>query len=136
VTGPNFVVDIRRHRGNSNYVIELVNRYCSGLSGANPKWLVRPDQSHLLPPDHLIGEADPSDRSWTGRISEIVVQSARNAQNGDAGGPFWVLSYDNYLLTEIRKINSESMPITTVHIAPAPRPRGRHLWYCTSGCSR
>jgi hypothetical protein len=116
MTGRKYIVDIRRHRGlNSSYAVELVGRFCSGSPGAVVEWLVRPDQAHLIPPDHIIGQADPLDHSWTTRICERLVQLSAT-QNGGTGTPVWVLSYDNLLLAQAQKLNTEKQHITSVHL--------------------
>jgi len=116
MTGSVLIVDIRRHRGNSNLVIELVGRNYPAANGVVPKWLVRPDQAHLLPPDRILGQADQVDGSWAGRIVDLVVQSAAKAQNGETGTPSWVLSYDMCIVSEIRKLTASGFAVTAVHI--------------------
>jgi hypothetical protein len=116
MTESRLVVDIRRHRGNSNYMIELVGRFSPG---AAVEWLVRPDQAHLLSPESIIGQAESSDRSWSSRICEYLVQSVggNGTQNHAASGGFWVLSYDNYLLAEVHKLSQQNIKVTTKHLS-------------------
>jgi len=115
------VADIRRHRGDTNYIVELVGRFSPG---AAVDWLVRPDQAHLLPPEHIIGQAESSDRSGTSRICEHLVQSVRrNGTQNHAGSGFWVLSYDNHLLAEVCKLNLDGLTLTTQHLSELFRLR-------------
>jgi len=111
-----YIVDIRRHRGESAYVIELVGRFCSRTPGAAVDWMVRPDQARLLPSAHVIGQADQCDINGATRICERLVQLGKETQNGGASGPFWVLSYDNYVLAEASKLKSGVLPVETLHL--------------------
>jgi hypothetical protein len=117
MTGRKFIVDIRRHRGNSDYAVELIGRFCSGTPGAVVAWLVRPDQAHLIPPDRVFGQADSTDSNWPDRIYQHLVQPNHDAQNGGTGSPFWVLSYDNYLLAQVRALSAGKVSVTTSHIS-------------------
>jgi len=69
MTNTRIIADIRRHRGDSSFIIELVRRFAA-VSAATVDWLVRTDQAPLLPPDQVIGQADPLDSSWAARIRE------------------------------------------------------------------
>src|SRR5947209_6002214 len=108
-----FTVDIRRHRGDCAFIVELVNRFCSGFSERTMEWLVRPDQAHLLPPASIIGEADQFDGTWAHRIRDRLAQ---HAQNGASGSTFWVLSYDNLVLIPAERLSLPNVQIKTKHL--------------------
>lgn len=109
-----FVVDIRRNRGDSRLLIELVRRFCSSFPGANVEWLVRPDQAHLLPSDHILGQAAQFDVSWTPRIRDRLIQIA---QSDITGGSLWVLSYDNMVLAEAQSLRLANMDVSHKHLS-------------------
>ncbi len=108
-----FIVDIRRHRGDSNFIIGLVARYCSGFPDTTVEWLVRGDQAPLLQPDSILGQGDQFDGGWALRVSELLV---RQAQNVAAGGTFWVLSYDNVFLSQAGRMTLPNVTVRTMHL--------------------
>jgi hypothetical protein len=87
--------------------------------GSAVEWLVRPDQAHLLSPECVIGQAESCDRSWTGRLSEHLFQSVNgnSTQGLTACSGLWVLSYDNFLLVEVHKLNQKGLSVTTKHLS-------------------
>jgi hypothetical protein len=100
--GRNHVVaDIRRHRGNSHFIVELVHQFCSRLEGATTEWVVRPDQAHLLPSGPILLEADEFDASVASRLRERLIVNGR----GEFDGSLWLLSYDNNVLQSAININ-------------------------------
>ena len=108
-----FVVDIRRNRGDSRLIIELVRRFCSSYFGATVEWLVRPDQAHLLPPDHIFGQGGQFDTSWTARIRDRLILLS---QGDNAGGSLWVLSYDNNVLAETQGLGLTNVTVNHKHL--------------------
>lgn len=126
-----FVVDIRRNRGDSRLVIDLVRRFCSGFPGATVEWLVRPDQAHLLPSDHILGQGGQFDVSWTARIRDRLIQLA---QSDMTGGSLWVLSYDNMMLSEAQNLRLANFNVSYKHLselikgASVARPRFESAW--------
>src|ERR1039457_1819198 len=81
------------------------------------KWLwivlIRPDQANLLPPEHVIGPADSLDTSWSTRIRDCFVQMAQ----GDPGGSFWALSYDNAVLAPCEQLKlTHGLQISSKHL--------------------
>jgi hypothetical protein len=111
-----FVVDIRKHRGDSRFVVELVRCFCSRSRGATIDWLVRPDQTDLIPPESIIGTAEPSDRTWGTRLRDHLVQISQKDQNA-TGGAFYLLSYDNWVLNLARVASPSSATVTALHIS-------------------
>jgi hypothetical protein len=109
-------VDIRKHRGDSGFAVELVRCFSSRFTGAALDWLVRPNQAHLIPPEPVLGTADEFDKSWGPRLRDRLVQSAHEDQDA-TGGAFLVLSYDNFLLNEVKTANTSSIPLTAIHIS-------------------
>jgi hypothetical protein len=115
---PTFIVDIRRHRGNSNPLIGAVGRYCSAQGAVVVEWLVRPDQAHLLQGLPVIGQADPFDSSWVTRVCERVVQFSYDTQKGGPNGDrLWVLTYDNMLIARVHLLKEQGNPVEAVHFA-------------------
>jgi hypothetical protein len=89
MTPNRFVVDIRRHRGGSSFVIELVRRFCSENGATAVEWIVRPDQADLLPPAEIAAQGESNDIELASRIRDRVIGYA---QSDPAGGLLWVLS--------------------------------------------
>ena len=107
------IADLRRHRGDSSFVIELVRRFASVYGAMTVDWVVRPDQANLLPPEHVIGQADSLDTSWSTRIRDCFVQMAQ----GDPGGSFWALSYDNAVLAPCEQLKlTHGLQISSKHL--------------------
>ena len=107
------IADLRRHRGDSSFVIELVRRFASVYGAMTVDWVVRPDQANLLPPEHVIGQADSLDTSWSTRIRDCFVQMAQ----GDPGGSFWALSYDNAVLAPCEQLKlTHGLQINSKHL--------------------
>src|ERR1039457_5584303 len=71
------IADLRRHRGDSSFVIELVRRFASVYGAMTVDWVVRPDQANLLPPEHVIGQADSLDTSWPAGHENDISKAAR-----------------------------------------------------------
>ena len=108
------LVDIRLHRGDSRFIIELARRFSSGLAGATVEWVVRPDQAHLLPSDHIFANGDRWDANCTARIRDRLIQTAQS-ENPD--GSLWVLSYDPAVLFEGRQLQSTGRRVTAKDLA-------------------
>jgi hypothetical protein len=110
-----FIIDIRRHRGDSNFIIGLINRFMAGQPVVAVEWLVRPDQAASLPPQSVIGQADSNDRSWATGIATRIRQLS---QSGQEGLEIMVLSYDGYLLNGAeRLVYSDNLPVKTKHLS-------------------
>lgn len=92
MTNARLVADLRRHRGDANWIIELINSFASQKE-LTVGWLVRPDQESLVNQDQLFGVAGPTDDTWSEKINGHF---ATITQNGSTG-PFWVLTYDTNL---------------------------------------
>jgi hypothetical protein len=114
MTQNRLVADIRRHKGGSNFIIELVRRFCSENGATEVEWLVRPDQAHLLPPAEIAGEGEPAEIDWTPRIRDRVIGYS---QSDPAGGSLWVLSYDNQLLMVIGGLITAYKHVRVKHLA-------------------
>src|ERR1039457_2977331 len=71
------IADLRRHRGDSSFVIEMVRRFASVYGAMTVDWVVRPDQANLLPPEHVIGQADSLDTSWSPGHENDISKAAR-----------------------------------------------------------
>src|ERR1039457_5236096 len=97
------------------------------------KWLwivlIRPDQANLLPPEHVIGPADSLDTSWSTRIRDCFVQMAQ----GDPGGSFWALSYDNAVLAPCEQLKlTHGLQISSKHLRELIS-QSSHLCPCACG---
>ncbi len=109
-----FLLDIRRHRGDSNFIIGLINRFMADLPVVAVEWLVRMDQAALVPREFVIGQADFSDPSWAAGIATRIRQLS---QSGQEGLEFVVLSYDGYLLNSAeRLVYSDNLRVKTKHL--------------------
>jgi hypothetical protein len=110
-----FIIDIRRHRGDSNFIIGLINRFMAGLSVVAVEWLVRPDQAALVPQQSVIGQSDANDQSWATGIATRIRQLSQSEQEGLE---FMVLSYDGFLLNSSeRLVYSDNLRIKTKHLS-------------------
>jgi hypothetical protein len=109
-------VDIRKHRGDSSFAVEVVRCFCSRHPGAVREWLVRLDQAHLIPSETIIGTADEFDKSWGPRLRDRLVQPAHDDQDA-SGGASLVLSYDNLVLSEVKVAASSGISVTAIHIS-------------------
>ena len=120
MTSTRFVVDIRRHRGGSSFVIEMVRRFCSENGATAVEWIVRPDQAELLPPADIAEQGESTDMDVATRIRDRVMGYA---QSDPAGGFLWVLSYDNSVLMLIERLMPAYPNIRVRHIADLIRPK-------------
>lgn len=109
-------VDIRKHRGDSSFAVEVIRCFCSRYPGAAREWLVRLDQAHLIPSETIIGTADEFDKSWGPRLRDRLVQPAHDDQDA-SGGASLVLSYDNFLLSEVKVAATSCISVTAIHIS-------------------
>ena len=110
------LIDIRKHRGDSSFAVELVRCFCSRFSGAAEEWLVRPDQANLIPPESIIGTADEFDKSWGPRLRDRLVQGVQQG-GGVIGGTSLLLSYDNSVLSHARAASTTTNPVTALHFS-------------------
>ncbi len=109
-----FLIDIRRHRGDSNFIIGLINRFMADLPVVAVEWLVRTDQAVLVSRESTIGQADSNDPSWAAGIATRIRQLS---QSGPEGLEFMVLSCDGYLLhAEERLAYSDNLRVKTKHL--------------------
>lgn len=109
-----FFIDIRRHRGDSNFIIGLINRFLAGQPVLAAEWLVRPDQAGLIPPKSVIGQSEPNDQSWP---NGIVIRIRQLSQSAMGGQEFMVLSYDGYLLNSAARLAyTDNLPVKTKHL--------------------
>jgi hypothetical protein len=109
-----FLVDIRRHRGDCNFIIGLINRFMAGLPVVAVEWLVRADQAALVPTQSVIGQSDSNDQSWAIGIATRIRQLS---QPGQEDLEFLVLSYDGYLLNSAeRLVYSDNLRVRTKHL--------------------
>jgi hypothetical protein len=110
-----FIIDIRRHRGGSNFIIGLINRFMAGLTVVAVEWLVRPDQAALVPQQSIIGQSDSNDQSWA---TGIVNRIRQLIQSGPEGLEIMALSYDGYLLNGAeRLVYSDNLRVKTKHLS-------------------
>lgn len=109
-----FLIDIRRHRGDSNFIIGLISRFMADLPVVAVEWLVRTDQAVLVPREFVIGQADSNDPSWAAGIATRIRQLS---QSGPEGLEFMVLSYDGYLLNAAERLAySDNLRVKTKHL--------------------
>jgi len=107
------LIDIRRHRGDSNFIIGLINRFKADLPVVGSEWLVRADQAALVPQDSIFGQADSNDLSWAAGIATRIRQLSQSGEDLE----FLVLSYDGYLLNSAeRLVYSDNLPVKTKHL--------------------
>jgi hypothetical protein len=116
MAGTRILIDIRKHRGDSSFAVELVCCFSARYPGATREWLVRPDQARLIPSETVIGTADEFDRSWGPRLRDRLVQSTQ-ADQGATGGAFLVLSYDNLLLSDVKTPTAPGLLVKAIHIS-------------------
>ena len=108
------LVDIRRHRGDSNFIIGLINRFMASLPVVAVEWLVRPDQAAMVPSQSVIGQSDANDQSWANGIATRIRQLS---QPGQEARNLSVLSYDGYLLNAAeRLVYSDNLRVRTKHL--------------------
>lgn len=109
-----FLIDIRRHRGDSNFIIGLINRFMADLPVVAVEWLVRTDQAVLVPREFTIGQADSNDPSWAAGIATRIRQLS---QSGPEGLEYMVLSYDGYFLNAAERLAySDNLRVKTKHL--------------------
>ena len=109
-----FLIDIRRHRGDSNFIIGLINRFMADLPVVAVEWLVRTDQAVLVPREFIFGQADSNDPSWAAGIATRI---RHLSQSGPEGLEFMVLSYDGYLLNAAERLSySDNLRVKTKHL--------------------
>jgi hypothetical protein len=107
------IVDLRRHRTGVPYIVSLISQYVAGLGGATVEWLLRPIQAQFVPQDHHLGLAEATDDQWGETISQHMLE-LRNTKGVE--GPFWVLSFDNALLSKVKAVTDQGLIVTVVHL--------------------
>ena len=109
-----FLIDIRRHRGDSNFIIGLINRFMADLPVVAVEWLVRTDQAVFVPRQFIFGQADSNDPSWAAGIATRI---RHLSQSGPEGPEFMVLSYDGYILGSAERLSySDNLRVKTKHL--------------------
>lgn len=108
-----FIVDIRKDRADGKFVVSLATRFTYGYPGATTGWVLRPDQAHLVSPQQVIAQAAPNDLTWTAGLSGHFFQFM-SAHNNRCN--FFVLSYDNNVLSHAHALTSQGMVVNTKHL--------------------
>lgn len=109
-----FLIDIRSHRGDSNFIIGLISRFMAAMPVVAVEWLVRMDQAVLVPRDFILGQDDSNDPSW---VAGVVNRIRQLSQSGSEGLEFMVLSYDGSLLNSVeRLVYSDNLLVKTKHL--------------------
>ena len=107
------IVDLRRHRTSVPYITGLISQYVAGLGGATVEWLLRPIQAQFLSQDHHLGLAEATDGQWGEKIRQHMLE-LRSTKGIE--GPFWVLSFDNALLSQVKAVTDQGLAVTAVHL--------------------
>jgi hypothetical protein len=112
MTGTRIFADIRKQRGDSRFVIELIRAFCSQKEGPRIDWLVRRDQAPLLPSESIIGTADQFDPTWGTRLAQLISE-----QQNASDGAFYVLSWDNAVLTGAKTASRPGQQVNILHLS-------------------
>jgi hypothetical protein len=116
------IVDLRRHHGGVPQIVRLVMQYVAGLGGATVEWLLRVDQNLQIPSGNRLGLGEASENKWGESICQHMLD-LRKAQATEER--FWVLSFDNALLSKVRAVTDQGLTVTAVYLGSLISGRGR-----------
>ena len=113
-SGHTFIVDLTRHEGDSQSLIDSVDRHIkSKYPAAKVTWFARPDQVRFLENDADVVESNRFESTVVADVKRLILTMSRDVAEGTV---FHVLTYDRWVLEAAASLNASSLFVVPTHM--------------------